>query len=134
MDTTGYLPALRSTDPLYEIADYTELMRTALTAKTANVSLTSGNSAASGIVTQVTRQGVLVHLNGRIVRSAQGSVGSIPLGYRPARTVFLPATHQAGFLLIQIEPNGVISTPFDSRAGDMMLDFVYSCPASPLAP
>lgn len=132
MDTTGYFPQLGNTDPLYEIADYTQLLKQQLVVKTGSCILKSGNSAFAATVTQVTRQGIMVHINGRVTRSAQTLVLDIPAGYRPSRPSFFAAVLGGNHVLVQIGTDGLLSTPFSSAAGDLMLDLTFVCAASPL--
>lgn len=49
MDTTGYYPLLKNTDPLYQIADYTQLMSNALlTPKVLGSNVNLNNMLTSG--------------------------------------------------------------------------------------
>lgn len=95
MDTSGYLPQLGNDDPLFEIADYTQLMKTKLEAgQSIDVIRTDTNwSYAGGLWIDRPLNGIMrVNLTLRLARlggsfgittSAIQAMTLIPAGYRP---------------------------------------------------
>lgn len=89
MDTTGNFPALRDSDPLYEMAEYTRALSTTLTGTWTKLTLTSpwidytgGGQYRNGLWYRKT--GVTLNIHG-IVRSGglNSVVANLPVAVRP---------------------------------------------------
>lgn len=109
MDTTGVYPKLLNTDPLYEIAEYTQQMYDKLTSTWTPLTLGNGWLAYVGgggyyNGLRCRRNGDNVQISGMIKSGAANTVmATLPAGLRPLYTaiVFVNSSGGAGQLLVQ---------------------------------
>lgn len=125
MDTSGYYPQLSDDDPLFEMADYTQLLKTKLLALQANCTTLTGLTNTDAPI--AVRDGLMVHVTGRFNRtSAINGVMTIPVGYRPTRNIFVPGVLAGAFVLVQVNTVGDVVTPFSTATGDLMISLCYA--------
>lgn len=102
MDTTGAYPKLLNTDPLYEIADYTQQMFDKLTSVWTPLTLTNGWLAYVGgggyrNGLHCRRNGDNVQISGMIKSGAANTViTTLPAGLRPLYTSILSVNSSGG--------------------------------------
>lgn len=108
MDTTGYIPELAASDPLYQIADYTQALATALNPAWNNATLQNGwttYSGGGGYETQYfkyRKAGAHLEITGMIKNTSVVANGtnaiimSIPVGFRPKKSIITPCWGNAG--------------------------------------
>lgn len=77
----------------------------------------------------------LVRLKGSVSSTAAGGgpiIDALPLGYRPAASITVPASTSAGPGVVTITPDGVVSGSSVASGGAMYLDGITFVPAFPL--
>lgn len=117
MDTSGFIPQLSDDDPLFEIAEYTQLMKTQFTVTSpTTVTLTNGwtqwsNGGWGGI--QIVRMGKLAIISGAAGKASWGAgdlIATLPVELRPAITKLMGVN-------CELESNGNLRTAGPAASG-----------------
>lgn len=119
-----------------DVASITARLNALEGGKAKAATLSSGVSLqTAGKNAMATRDGIIVNFNGRFNRTtATTNVCTLPTGYRPTEQCFWPVIiNSSTTILLQVDPNGLISTPFSTVTGDLMVNVTFSVPLTPAA-